>query len=431
MATPSQNRLILDGVIGFFIPLGVFIEVGSPILLATSPIGQENFAFPLSLLLVPVALLRALQRTDKTRIYPQMLVFSALIFSVYCLVMSMASLVVIDPLAFVYGLQWAMVFIWLPYFSTLADQRKFHSFAKGFIYGTLVNLIYYLISGLYEIVFFGHLQDAGRMTQNLFLPGQYQIALSVPTIVAYSSIACMILINARIVDVPRYFILIILSLALPVLLFLAAREAVLVVLVFCIAWAFVRGGIVRIGALVAAFAFLIVILNPAPALHLLEGSEFRLLDKIMKLEDEDGQLGGRDTMLGEVTHLLENSPVFGTYFTPPNSGIKLVAIDAPSAHNMYVDAFVWSGLLGGILFLLSALSIATLAAKRVWQSYTIAKHDYLGRYFGILMLVFLFVSNNLNVPMRQPLLAPLIGFLIFVCSYWSSSAKFERKYAES
>src|SRR5690606_40177672 len=65
-----------------------------------------------------------------------------------------------------YGIQWAMTFAWFPYFSTLQHPARFAAFLRGFIAGFLVNIIFYLLSGVLEIALYGGLQDAGRLSQN-------------------------------------------------------------------------------------------------------------------------------------------------------------------------------------------------------------------------------------------------------------------------
>src|SRR5690606_6741266 len=90
MARSQQHKKSpADWIIGFTIPLGIFIEVGSPILLATSSIGQDGLFIPLSLVLLPFALvLRAIRGGAEQAIYPLLLTYASIAFSAYALVMS-------------------------------------------------------------------------------------------------------------------------------------------------------------------------------------------------------------------------------------------------------------------------------------------------------------------------------------------------------
>src|SRR5690606_30760532 len=119
-------------------------------------------------------------------------------FSVYALVMSAVSALTIDSIAILYGLQWAMTFAWLPYFSTLHEEGRLRTFLKGFVAGVLLNVGFYALSGVLEIALYGGLQDAGRLTQNLILVGQYQVATYVPTLVVYSFLVVVALQQSQV-----------------------------------------------------------------------------------------------------------------------------------------------------------------------------------------------------------------------------------------
>lgn len=411
----AGRRSRVDWIIGFTIPLGLFVEAGSPILLATSSIGEDGLFLPVSLLTLPVALALFLFRRSAGKVYPPILVYAAATFTVYALVMSSVSALAVDSIAMIYGVQWALSFAWLPYFATLTQINRFQYFIKGFIIGVLCNAIFYGSSGFLEILIYGGLQDAGRLSQNLILPGQYQVATYLPTLVAYSFLIVVTLSEAQVVRIPRILQLAIIALSLVVITFLASRESLLIVVASAILYGLLKGGIARTLSLASAGAVALMMLNLEALAYAFRQSDFRLFDKIANLADEGSALAGRDVMIADVFRIIEANPIFGTYFLPPNSGVNMLRVEAPSAHNMYIDVFAWTGLLGGILFCLAILPILFSALRHTVEALGGDRKDVLKRNFALMTLVFLTISNNINVPMRQPLVSPLLAFMVFIC----------------
>lgn len=430
MARPYQvQKSRADWIIGFIIPLGIFIEAGSPILLATSPIGQDGLFVPLSLILLPFALvLRVVRGGGGHQTYPTLFTYAAIAFSVYALVMSAVSALTIDSIAILYGLQWAMTFAWLPYFSTLHEEGRLRTFLKGFVAGVLLNVGFYALSGVLEIALYGGLQDAGRLTQNLILVGQYQVATYLPTLVVYSFLVVVALQQSQVLQIGKGTFILLAGLSLLVIVFLASRESVLVLVAFVILMGLLRGGAARISALFFLVLVVVAVLNLDALASVLRASEFRLFDKVANLSAEGNALAGRDVMVEDVLQIIRANPVFGTYFLPPNSGINNLRVEAPSAHNMYVDVFAWSGFLGALVFCLGIVSVLSTAFRRIVDSYRRNGSD-LGGSAAILLVILLLISNNINVPMRQPLISPIFALLVFLCCSWRSSSVRQAPYA--
>lgn len=412
-----------DWIIGFTIPLGIFVEAGSPIVLATSEIGQDGLFIPLSLILLPFAMvLRVVRGGGGQQTYPWLLTYASISFSAYAMVMSAVSALTINTIAILYGLQWALTFAWLPYFSTLYDPKRFSAFLRGFVLGVLVNVGYYSLSGLIEIAFYGGLQDAGRLSQNLILVGQYQVATYLPTLIVYSALIVISLKHYGVIEVGKIIYISIVSLSLLALIFLASRESVLVLLSFIVLLGLLRGGAAR-AASIAAFVLLgLALMNMGALTEAFRASDFRLLNKLANLAVEGKALAGRDVMIADVVQIIRHDPIFGTYFLPPNSGINNLRVEAPSAHNMYLDVFAWSGLLGGILFSLAIISLLGVSLKNVLASRRASASGRAALNITLLLIVFLFISNNINVPMRQPLIVPMFSLLAFICSRYAKLA---------
>lgn len=412
----ADRRSRADWIVGFIVPLGLFLEVGSPILLATSSIGEDGLFLPISLLVLPFALaLFVFRRSSGAQVYSPLLVYAAATFTAYALVMSAVSAITVDSIAIVYGIQWTLTFAWLPYFSTLTCPSRFESFLRGFIIGVLFNVIFYGLSGILEIAMYGGLQDAGRLSQNLVLAGQYQVATYIPTLVAFCFLIVVVLSEARIVHIGRVLQLSIVTLSLLVITFLASRESLLVVVTFAVVYGVSKGGAARVLSLLSAGAVVLVLFNLDALAYAFRQSDFRLFDKIANLANEGSALAGRDVMIADVFQIIEANPIFGSYFLPPNSGVNMLRVEAPSAHNMYIDVFAWTGLLGGLLFCLAILPILFSAIRYSTGFSGTGREGSFKRNIALLVIVFLIISNNINVPMRQPLISPLFAFLTFIC----------------
>lgn len=404
----------VDWALGFVMPLGIFLEAGSKIFLATSPLGEEQFAIPLSLLFLPVALALTAFRWEGAVAYSRPVAFLSTAFVLYCVVMSAVANLTHDSTAILYGVQWILVFLWMPYFLTLTDVRRRSGFLNGFIIGTAFTIAYYLTSAAVEFVSYGALLDQGRMSQNLILPGQYQIAVYVPTTMAYS----VSIVNALHLSgqkrLPLQALLALNAGALLCLIGFAAREGILVYFlatVLLISFRDARRAALSLLATFVAAGIFVASINTLTDFAL--QSDVRALQKIASVPEN--RTAGRDIMIAEVVTVIEREPMYGTRFLPPNTEGFGLTINAPSAHNMYVDAFAWTGLVGGLLFLAFALVLFGSSTSAILSSFMAGSAGGIApRYAGLLLIILLLVSNNINVPMRQPLIAPVIAFLIFL-----------------
>lgn len=404
-----------DHWIGFMAPLALFVEAGSPILLATSPIGREVVALPLSLLALPLAVLLALTRIPKKPSASQLrLAAVSAPFPLITLAVSSVAAVYREPVAAAFGFQWLLIFLWLAYFGTL-DTRSFRAFLRGYVVGVVLVVAYYAISVALEYLLHGGLQDAGRMTQNLILPGQYQIAVYVPTLIAFSVAFVTALHLTDTIAVPRFVVLLLNLGAALVLVAMSAREALLVYGLALVAM-FVLGKPMRtvFSVLVFLAAITFVSLNWQAVSESLVGSDNRTLRKIADLEASDRRLSGRDLMVSEAWAIVSANPMFGSQFVPLDRTGHDLGVTVPSAHNMYVDALAWSGFAGGAFFIAFCFFVAAMSSTIFVRSmlWTRTSKPTLLEYVSFLSLTFLLVSNNINVPMRQPVIVPTFAMLI-------------------
>src|SRR5690606_29179544 len=80
------------------------------------------------------------------------------------------------------------------------------------------------------IILYGGLQDQGRVSQNLILPGHYQMYVYMPTIVAYSTLIVVLLKNINLINLDRIKYSAFLFFSAISIIFLGAREAILVLI---------------------------------------------------------------------------------------------------------------------------------------------------------------------------------------------------------
>ena len=409
-----RSRFKFDFFVGLVVPLAIFLDPRSPIILATSSLAHGGVAFPLSFLVLPAALAVGIYRLGRggiSKAYGPLLALAAP-FVIYALTMSSVFAVSEDPRSFLYGVQWALMFLWIPYFLSLKGDDQFLSFYEGFSKGAIFTVAYYFASGVLEIVFYGALMDMGRMTQNLIFPGQYQIAVYVPTLIACSAAFVNGLFLSNKIDRSKLWVFIFNALAVFSLFFLAAREAMLVYLLSMVLFYTVKRPSRFLISACAAFIFSVLFfVNSESVFSAMQNSKFRAFQKIATLQYQDNRFAGRDVMIKDVLVVVERDPIFGSHFLPPDVAAADVGTSAPSAHNMYVDAFIWAGAWGGTLFLIFCVGLLFYSLRVIWMSYNKAVFLDEAVYASVLVIIVLLVSNNLNVPMRQPLVAPLLAIL--------------------
>lgn len=404
---------------GFLVPLGIFLEAGSPIILATSHLTQTKLALPLSFFALPIALVVGVNRLLKIREASKYrALFFGFPFIIYTSIFALFSAAFVNPMALVNGVQWLLPFFWAPYFLSLRS-RNFGSFAEGFVLGSFGGAAYYFAAGILEIMLYGALQDFGRITQNLIFPGQYQIAVYVPTVLAYSVLLSTVFIKNGVVNRSRWFLLTLNLLGLFAIFFTASREGILVFVIGHILITSIerRSKLVTNLFVVSVFA-IFVVLNFDLLLLKVAESDFRMLNKFAALQVLENRLGGRENMINEALNIYWKNPLFGTNLLSPQT-FAATFVSVPSAHNIYVDAFVWTGLFGGIFFLLFSVAFLVQAFSLVLNQFS-TQLIKTSAGVAVVSVTFILLSNNINVPWRQPLTAPIGALLLALCFNYRS-----------
>ncbi len=412
-----QSGLLFDKVVGVLTPLCVYIEPGSEILLTNRALAEDVLAFPLSIVLTPF-LIGYLFKSEFSIAVKRSLTLSLLIlpFIVLCLGLGMYGAATRYTESLLFAGAWILPFLWVPYFITIVNSERFATFCRYFVVGATINLLWYFIPAVLELLLYGSLQDGGRLTQNLIFPGQYQIAVYVPTVTALSAAFINALWISGRISISRIYIISFNILSLLTLFSLSSREGVLVYFatnILLLSTKSYKAIIAVSSALLIASVGIYA--GSSNVLQDFEQSEFRIFQRIAKLQEEDARYGGRDEMIREALSVFSERPIFGSMLTPPNDLIFGLGLRAPSAHNMYIDTFVWTGALIGSIYLLIFIVLAANLVKAFLQR----DNDRLIKMISAISLVFLLVSNNVNVPMRQPVIAPLAGLLIAISIFIS------------
>ena len=319
-----------------------------------------------------------------------------------------------------YGVLWVMPFLWLLYFMTADLDIGDYKLLRIFIYSFIASTAYLCLAGTLEIALYGGLLQGGRMSSNLVLPGQYQLYVYMPTIIALSSLICVGAMRAG-VPLFRGALVLILALTAYALFLAAAREAILTFIVglagilLCTTrlrlFLFVVGCVLMLG-LIIAFSDQLIAWAAA--------SEYGAISKFAQVQDADQQFGSRDIAVAQYWQIFQRNIILGTGFRSPFLNYFGVPVNFPSAHNFYADTLAWTGIAGSTLIFGALIWLSAKAALIFFRSLSMNHATApLARAFAAALLVGLVLSNNINVPMRQPLLAPLFGLLFYGAIFFS------------
>ncbi|MGR0306246.1 O-antigen ligase family protein [Acinetobacter beijerinckii] len=405
----------IEYLVGFFIPLCIFIDPTSSILLSNSSLTESNTAVPISLLVVPfviISILRSSFLDKKILFFGSILIF---FFVSWSLALAIQSSFNYSYISFLYAFQWVYPTIWFFYFLTLNTSKKIHNFAQGFFLGSFVSSAYIFLAGILEIILYGGLQDQGRVSQNLILPGHYQMYVYMPTIVAYSTLIIVLMQNIKLINLDRIKYSAFLFFSTTSIIFLGAREAILVLVLGLICLYstksvknFLRTFIFAsfLGLITATFISLIKEWG--------ESGKVRIITKIMNLGDDGKEFGGRDDMAEIYINIINQDVLFGTKMVPGQLVFPYLGEFAPSAHNYYIDAWAWTGFFGFLIIVISLVSMLMYSVIVFFKNKNYALFNLL-----FLLTLFVFVSLLINVPLRQPLTAPIIFIIFGLIVYFS------------
>ena len=405
--TPSLS--VIQKCILVFAPMCLFIDPASQIIFH-NVVGfeEERLAYPISILLIPLIPLLVITNSNKNS-------YRLILYSALPILLSIIHAVInrtIEPI--LVSVTWMAPFIWLAAFLSMDRAPHDKQVIFWFATGCIISTSYILLAGTLEILIYGALQDGGRMTTNMVLPGHYQLYVYMPTMTAFSTIILLGLIRANLISLFKFDFIVILIFGAVALIYMAAREAI-ISYVIAIVLIFLASTKFRLFLISLCFPFIsLTILSNIDGLsNYAAASEIKSLRKFSQFNEAGQTLGGRDSAITDYYDVFTNFPLFGTGFRSPFKNYFGLLTEFPSAHNYYVDVMAWGGITLSVIIFPMMIYLIYRSSNLFF--FSLDKDGYFIYYKSlcVCLLIAILFSNNINVPFRAPLLAPLFGFLMF------------------
>ncbi len=399
----------------FLLPIPIFISPYSSVLLANSSVYDDHLSFPISFLLTPLVILAGLFNISKIKGVSLSLLVPLSLFAFWIFFLALISITT-EPVAIVYAFQWLLPFIWFLYFFSSLNKYSIEWLSKPLFFGALVGALYIFLAGFLELIANGALLDSGRMTQNLILNGQYQLYVYTPTVLALSSVLLSALYRSGYLGfVSRSYFYIYLAITFFSIVFTGAREGFLVYslgIYFIFFASTLRSAIFSV--FLALLFIIIILFSWEYVVETIADYDVRLLHKISRLSEDGSAFGARDKMASLYIDLFQKDILLGFKVLPPNLAYPNAGINVKSAHNYYIDVLSWSGIPGFVLIFIFLCQLFIISLWKLTMCFLRKSNDWLGFYCAWAFLLITLVSNNINVPMRQPLTAPIAILIIYM-----------------
>ena len=405
---------------GFIIPSVLFISPSSPILLVTSRLEDGAvFAVPLSLLLLPFLLLWSI---SKSKIKNSGAWFYLLlgIFFVWLLLLAAYSFVNTSTDSLLFLIQWIVPYLFIYFYATMVKYENLIFFLKGFVAGTIFSCSYTFLAGILEIALYGI--GMGRMTQNLILPGFYQLFVYIPTVLAFTSLICMCAVRFRLIHIGRFWTITLYVTSFFAILFTAAIEGFLIYILGLLGIFLLKNKRTILLKICAMIGGVIILLGSVDyVLNRVGETDIMMLQKISQTNYDGNQLRGRDEAIAKFTKVIVQRPFTGTAVLPPFYHPSLGVDASSSAHNYYWDTFAWSGFFGFAIIITLYLLLLIKSVANILRN--INSRSPVIRFYilmNFLLILLILLSNNINVPMRQPVTGAIGSLLIYFCIHFES-----------
>ena len=414
---PINDKLDKDIPLGlkivlFLAPTTLFIDPTNPTLIYNI-VGFEDttLGIPLTLVSIIIALPVIIGNMTKKSVTFLTIVMAIISISFFNAIFNGST----EPIAM--GVVWSLPFLWLSYYFALELNPLSPKVLRPIAFGTIANGLYLFAAGVGEFLLYGSLQQDGRISSNLVLPGHYQMYVYIPTMICFSYILLISSFRSGIVNLFRFETVIFTIVALSCLMFMASREAILAFTLSMIMIYLINS---RMKLLILSISFpAIIILLLTNLTYLADkaaSSTYTSISKFSQFTETGQSYGGRDLAVNQYFEFFLEKPLFGTGMRSPLNNYMGFYTDFPSAHNYYVDTLAWGGL---ALFIPIIYIIGTFLYKACAGYIMVLEkgNEYiLMRSLFTITIVYLLFSNNINVPMRQPLLASFIGLVLYSTS---------------
>lgn len=424
-----------DWWFGLLLPLPIFVQMSGVFGLYAEP--EElpvGIGLPIGFLLAAAFLIPDLPSLRRGLAMNPFAKVAIMVFCAWTLCLGILGAQV-DQVALLYAGQWIAPIAATVYIGVVAfHEYRLHSLLAGLKRGTGLALLFLTLLFLGEYI---HAESySGRITQNAYLPGMYQLYNYVPVSLTLAALFCAGL-EARAAqrEQPWKVWLFLLGAAMVPLITGARDPALIFMLVAPLSawWACRVRGLVGLlggtGALVCVF--LILADGNLLLLHKLHGTFSSYGETTLR-----GMFGARAEVMESYWGLAEQHPWTGLRLLPPTIADPEAGVVAKSAHNTFID--VLAG--GGPLALLSFLGILFSALIHVPKLLlgSLRKEGVVEPESNLLrvaaqaacapVLGLILVSCNLRTPLREPISA-WIGFLMI--GLILSWAYFEKRGSES
>ena len=406
---------------GFLMPLPIFVQVMGPFGLYAEPwdapigLGVPIGFLAAALLLLPD--LRRMMRPLPLGRLPQAAI-GTLCLWVFALGVWSSR---IDPISLLHALQWIAPVCLVSYAAVVVQkEERLHALLLGLRRGTACGLGILLILGFAEV--FTHGLPDGRIRQNHFLPGMYQLYNYVPVGLTAAGLFCAGWSAQQSSKGSGRLTLSWLGATALMVLWTGARDPALMFLLVAPlpAWWVARGkglAFLTIGGAALVFSSLWV-----------ADGDLLLLNKFQSMFSQDGEFsvrevaGNRAVIMEQYWGLVQRHPLTGTGLLPPWIADPEAGVTAKGAHNYYLDTLAWAGplALGCVLVLAgSALRhLPHLLRKEAGEPYQQLARAAVGPVAAMLL-----VSSNLRTPLREPISA-MVGFLLLgILLSWAHTAR--------
>ncbi|WP_162558846.1 O-antigen ligase [Sphingorhabdus sp. EL138] len=401
-------------IVLFLAPTSIFIDPTNPTLIYNI-VGFEDttLGIPLTLISILITLPTIIQNMTKNSFRFLAIVMAIIFISFFNAIFNGVT----EPLAM--GVVWSLPFLWLSYYFAIELNPISPKVLRPIAFGTIANGLYLFAAGVGEFLIYGSLQQDGRISSNLVLPGHYQMYVYIPTMICFSFILLISITRSRIINFIRFETLIFIGIGFSCLAFMASREAILAFLLSLV-MIFVINSRARLLVLCISFPAVIILFlsNLTYLTDQAAGSTYTSISKFSQFTESGQSYGGRDLAVTQYYEFFANQPLFGTGMRSPLNNYLGLYTDFPSAHNYYVDTLAW----GGLALFIPIAYVVILFLYRACAGYIMVLGkggEYiLVRAFFTITIVCLLFSNNINVPLRQPLLASFIALVLystFVC----------------
>lgn len=411
---------------GFLMPLPIFVQVfGRSGLYAEPWDAPQGLGVPVGFLAAAALLLPDLPRMTRPLPFARLprLAIGVLCLWVFGLGVWSSR---IDPISLLHALQWIAPVCLVSYAAVVAQESpRLEALLRGLTRGTACALAFLLILAGAELLHHG-LPD-GRIRQNLFLPGMYQLYNYVPVGLTTAGLFCAGYAalgakgfsddsgGGRSPMTPWLWLAA--TASLPLLT--GARDPALMFLLVAPfpAWWAARGrGLVILasGCLGLTLALLWAADGNLLLLHKFQAMFFGEGDLSLR-----GLAGNRATIVEQYWGLVQSHPITGTGLLPPWIADSEAGVTAKGAHNYYLDTLAWAGplALGSVLVLV----VATL--KEIPQLLLGNPSGEPLRRIAMAaagpVAAVLLVSSNLRTPLREPIAAMVAYLLLGLTLTWA------------